>query len=233
MRPRGTAGQVPMGYRALAVLVRAVVGLLRWRLDVTGTSHVPPTGGAVVVWNHTSHVDMVTTALPILDELGRPVRPVALRSLWRRGVVGIVVRVAGCIPVDRHRPDGRHEALGAAVAAARAGDLVLIAPEGGISTTGELQPFHTGAVRIAQEAAVPVVPTVSWGTQRFATSGLRPSLRRGWRLQVVVRYGEPVLVPPGVDPVAATAALERRMADMLGGARRDHRSDVTGGREVA
>ena len=218
-RTADRASSVPLGYRLLGVLMRLLVRLLRWRLDVRGVEHVPRSGGAVVTWNHTSHVDFAVTALPLLDDAGRWVRLVALRELWSSRTLGWVPRLARCIPVDRERRAGRDHALRDAIAAGRAGDLVMVAPEGTISESFELLPFRTGAVRIAQAAGVPVLPTVSWGSHRFVTTGHPVSFRRGWRLPVVVRVGPPVDVAPDEDPVAATRRLERIVAAMLAEAR--------------
>lgn len=208
----------PRGYRFVAALVVAVSRLLRWRIDARGLDRLPA-GGVVVTWNHTSHVDFAVTALPIHLERRRMVRFLALRSLWDRPVLGWLFRRVRCIPVERGSEDGRAAALDEAVAALRAGDLVMVAPEGTISRSGDLLPFRTGAVRMAQAAGVPVVPTASWGSHRFATTGRPASVRRGWRLPVTVRVGEPLAVPPDDDPVAATAELRRRTQALLDEAR--------------
>ena len=50
-----------------------------------------------------------------------------------------------------------------------AGEAVGIFPEATISRAMELKEFKTGAVRIAAEAGVPLVPVVLWGTQRMMT----------------------------------------------------------------
>lgn len=209
----------PFGYRLIAALVRAGFRLARWRIDVEGFEHVPRSGGVVLTWNHTGHMDFAVTALPLLDRTGRWARLLALRELWQSPLLGWAPRIGHAVPVERSSAAGRVDALDAAVDALQDGHLVMVAPEGTISTTFDLQPFRTGAVRMARDAQVPVVPTASWGSHRFATTGHPPSLLRGWRLPVVVRVGEPLLVAPGEDLEAATERLRRRTSALLEEAR--------------
>ncbi len=218
MTPRRPA---PPGYRVVAAVVLACRRLLRWRIDVQGHERLPE-GGAVVTWNHVGHLDVVVTAIPLYERSPRWIRFLALRDLWARPLLGRVLRLVGCIPVDRDSDSGRAAALADAVAALRAGDLVMVAPEGRISDSRELLPFRAGAARMARAAGVPLVPTASWGSHRVSTTGRRPSLASAWRLPVTVRVGEPLHVAPDDDPVAATEELRRRTQQLLEEARRDH-----------
>ncbi|MGH3593750.1 MAG: 1-acyl-sn-glycerol-3-phosphate acyltransferase, partial [Pseudonocardiaceae bacterium] len=55
-------------YRCVA---RTAVGLFRaldLRIDVVGREHVPATGGAVVVMNHTGYFDFALAAMPFWRE---------------------------------------------------------------------------------------------------------------------------------------------------------------------
>lgn len=195
-------------YHVLARLAMTPIWLQRWRLDVEGLEHVPRSGGAVMVLNHSSFVDFFTAArLPFL-QLGRPVRMLAKASLFRSPLIGPFMRAAGHIPVERGA--GR-DALVAAVAALRRGEFIGVLPEQTISPSFELLPFKSGAVRMAQEAQVPILPAVSWGSHRFWTSGDGPHL--AWRLPVHIRFAPP-FVPDG-DPEAATAGIRTIMAGML------------------
>ena len=76
----------------------------------------------------------------------------------------------------------------------------------------ELKEFKTGAVRIAAEAGVPVVPVILWGTQRMMTKDHPRDFSRGKTITISV--GTP-LDPTGDDPAAETAELHRVMSSML------------------
>lgn len=202
-------------FRVVAWIVIALVRGARWRLRTEGLEHVPRAGGAVIAWNHHSHVDFVMTVYDIYRQLGRPVRFLAMRELWDSKVFGWVPRFADAIPVSRAVRGDRDRALADAVAALEAGHLVMVAPEGGISTTFELGTFRTGAARMAQLADVPLVPSVSWGSHRLTTTGRPFSPRRAIGIPVEVAFGPPVAVEPGADPAALTETLHARMTRML------------------
>lgn len=214
-------------FRLIAAVVIGLVRLLRWRIHTRGLGNIPACGGAVITWNHVSHVDFVMTAWDIYRRLDRPVRFMAIRELWRSPVWWWLPRVAGAIPVERSTVAGRRRAYEAAVAALRSGHLVLVAPEGRISPTGELLEFRTGAVRMAQRAGVPVVPSASRGTRRLSTTGRPLRLRAAIGLTVDVAFGPPMTVAPDRDPTAATAELRDATSQLLERLRED-RADRPG-----
>ncbi|MCC5947490.1 MAG: 1-acyl-sn-glycerol-3-phosphate acyltransferase [Nitriliruptoraceae bacterium] len=197
-------------YRAAAWVAFAVMRIQRWRFDVRGSEHLPAVGGAVIAANHTSFVDFFTTGRHAYLVQGRPVRILAKESLFRVPVFGWLMGRAEHIPV--HRGAGA-TALASAIEALRRGELVLILPEQTISPSYELLPFKRGAARMAIAAGVPLIPAVSWGTHRFATTGRRPRWR--WRLPVSVRYGEPLYPGPDDDPAQVLATLRARMEALL------------------
>lgn len=194
-------------FRAIASVVIAVVRMLRWRITTTGLEHVPRSGGAVVTWNHSGHVDVVSCVWDVVRVLRRQPHVLAKSELWRSPWTRWMVEAVGAVPVDRDSDTGRARSLASAVETLQAGKLVALAPEGTISPSFELLPFRTGAARMAQQAQVPIVPAVSWGTHRMVTSGHGFSLRRGYRIPVSVRFGEPIHVGPDDDVQAATQRL--------------------------
>jgi 1-acyl-sn-glycerol-3-phosphate acyltransferase len=102
------------------------------------------------------------------------------------------------------------------------GEVVGIFPEATISRSMELKEFKTGAVRIAAEAGVPLVPVILWGTQRMMTKDHPKDFSRGKTIAISV--GEP-LHPTGDDPVADTAELRSVMSALLDRTIRDYPAD--------
>ncbi len=202
-------------FRILAWLAIACLRLIRWRIRVRGLEHVPAVGGAVVTWNHTSHVDVVVTAYGIYRQLGRPVKVLAHANLWDSWRTRWIVRFAEAIPVERSERRSRRASYAAAVEALVGGRLVMVAPEGRISTSFEVQPMRTGAARMAQEAGVPIVPSASWGSHRLVTTGRSFSLRRAWAIPIEVGFGAPIEVGPDADVEAVTMVLRRRTTELL------------------
>jgi 1-acyl-sn-glycerol-3-phosphate acyltransferase len=192
-------------FRLLARLVIVCVWLGRWHIRTRGLEHVPRRGGAVITWNHHSHLDFVVTMYDVYRRLGRPCRYLALRELWRNRTLWWVPRLADAASL-------RH-----AVAALEQGHLVVVAPEAEISASFEVLRFRTGAARMAQAAGVPLIPSASWGSQRLSTTGHRFAPLRTIGLPVEVRFGAPLHVGPDDDVVEVTERLRDRTAELLAG----------------
>ncbi|MTV27043.1 1-acyl-sn-glycerol-3-phosphate acyltransferase [Nitriliruptoraceae bacterium ZYF776] len=214
-------------WRVIAALTVTFVRSQRWRVRVEGLEHVPGRGGAVLAFNHHSYLDFVMLGWAPVLRLRRPVRFLAKREIWASRWVGWLVRWAEAVPVDRRSATARGSAYQAAIDALTQGDLVAVAPEQTISPSFDLLPFRTGAVRMAQQAGVPIVPTVGWGTHRFATKGHRPRWRS--RLPVVVHYGPPIEVGPDEDAVEATARVEAAMTALLDEVQRGYEDGTPAG----
>ncbi len=182
--------------------------LLGQRFALTGTEHVPPTGGVLLAYNHIGYVDFVYGGLAA-NPSGRLVRFMAKRELFDHRWTGPLMRSLHHIEVDRG--DGV-QSFQTAVDALRAGEAVGIFPEATISRSFELKEFKTGTVRIAAEAGVPVLPVIMWGTQRMMTKDHPKDFSRGKTIAISV--GEP-LHPAGDDPVGDTRRLKEQMSTML------------------
>jgi len=203
------------GFRAIAAVVIALRAALGLRILSRGTGYVPRRGGAVLVWNHTSHLDLIVTMYDVYRRLGRACRFLAVRELWDLPGFRVIAWLAGPIPVDRGARASGHDPLGVAIDAVRSGELLMVAPEGRISSDLEVGPLHTGAVRIARAAQVPLVPSVSFGSHRISTTG-RPFSWGGSRgVPIVVRFGAPLHVGPDDDVTEATARLRAQLRRLL------------------
>ncbi|MEX0836007.1 MAG: lysophospholipid acyltransferase family protein [Nitriliruptor sp.] len=209
-------------WRVITGLVVAFVRLCWWQVDVQGLTNVPRQGGAVLAFNHHSYLDFVMLAWAPVLRVKRTVRFLAKREIWASPWTGWLARWAEAVPVDRSSATARADAYGAAVAALQAGDLVAVAPEQTISTSFDLLPFRTGAVRMAQRAGVPIVPVIGWGTQRLAAKDVGLHIRSGRGIPIVVRYGPPLHVGTDEDPAAATERLQEAMTELLDEVQRDY-----------
>ncbi|MDF8265880.1 lysophospholipid acyltransferase family protein [Luteipulveratus flavus] len=180
------------------------------RFTISGAHHVPRTGGAVMAMNHLSYFDYAYAGLPALDSR-RLVRWMAKKEIFDHAVMGPLMRGMKHIPVDR---EAGAAAFDEAVTALRSGEIVGVFPETTISRSYELREFKTGAVRMAMEAGVPILPTIAWGNHRVWTKDHPKQLGRS-RTPITLTVGEPVEVAPGTDPVEATARLRAVMEEML------------------
>ncbi|MEP6816132.1 MAG: lysophospholipid acyltransferase family protein, partial [Marmoricola sp.] len=94
----------------------------------------------------------------------------------------------------------------------REGEIVGIFPEATISRSFEIKEIKSGAVRIAAEAGVPLIPVILWGSQRLMTKDHPRDLSRGKTIGIHV--GEP-MHPTGDNAAAETLELRRRMSELL------------------
>jgi 1-acyl-sn-glycerol-3-phosphate acyltransferase len=186
------------------VLFRAL-GL---RFQVTGAEHVPSSGGALLAFNHVSYVDFILGGYAA-QPAGRLVRFMAKREIFDHRIAGPVMRSMHHISVDR--AEGA-ESMGDAVRYLEGGEVVGIFPEATISRSFEIKEIKSGAVRIATEAGVPLIPVVLWGTQRLMTKDHPRDLSRG--KTIAIHVGEPLDLSVG-NAAAQSRALHDRLAALL------------------
>ena len=202
------------------IIVTAKIGFraLGQTFQMTGTEHVPREGGVLLAFNHISYVDFVYGGFAAHPSR-RLVRFMSKRELFDHRWVGPLMRSLHHIEVDRGEGIASFHT---AVDYLRQGEAVGIFPEATISRSMELKEFKSGAVRIAAEAGVPIVPVILWGTQRMMTKGHPRDFSRG--KTIAIKVGEP-MHPTGANPVAETAALRSRMNEMLAEVVADYPAD--------
>jgi 1-acyl-sn-glycerol-3-phosphate acyltransferase len=126
-----------------------------------GLERVPAEGGAVVAANHLSAIDP-----PLVGAFSpRPVIFMTKAELLAIPVIGELLGWAGAFPV--RRGEGDRESVRRARALARDGHLVGVFVEGTRQRFGHPGRLHPGAVMIAIQEGVPVVPcglySFGWG----------------------------------------------------------------------
>jgi 1-acyl-sn-glycerol-3-phosphate acyltransferase len=145
-----------------------------------GEEHLPREGGYVLSANHLSNLDPWPLGLALFPR--RELRFMAKAELFRSPLWPIL-RFGGAFKV--RRGEGDEEAIETAIQLARNGEIVAIFPEGTRRRKGLVKKFqprpHTGAVRVAMAAGVPLIPAAIAGTDRITRLG---PLR--------VAYGPPV-----------------------------------------
>ena len=187
---------------------RSVFAALGLRFRITGDEHIPAVGGGVVAMNHVGYLDFALVGYAFRPKK-RMVRFMAKQEVFKHRISGPLMRGMKHIPVDRAAGADSYRA---AVKALKAGELVGVFPEATISQSFELKEFKTGAVRMAEEAGVPVFPAVVWGSQRVWTKG-RPRQFGRKKYEIRVVLGEP-FTPTG-DVTVATKELKERMQALL------------------
>ncbi|MEU8814860.1 lysophospholipid acyltransferase family protein [Actinoplanes sp. NPDC048796] len=191
-----------------ALAHRALGGYLRatWRPTVGGLDHLPATGGAILAPNHLSIGDQVFLGVLTPRHIAFWAKAEYFRGSGPRG--GLTRRVVtgmGAIPVERGGGRAVLTAFDGAIPVLKEGGLVAIFPEGTRSPDGRLYRGRTGAVRLAQQAGVPIIPVGIRGTGHLRPPGRRLPRRH----PVSVTFGPPIPV------LAETPTDIRRLTDTL------------------
>jgi 1-acyl-sn-glycerol-3-phosphate acyltransferase len=131
------------------------------KVRVAGAERIPP-ATCLFVANHTSTVD----APAVVGAIPRRIAILLKESLFRWPVVGRAFLVARFIPVDRKSRESAISSVDKATVAMRNGQSFLIYPEGTRSPDGRLQTFKKGAVMMAINAGVQIVPVACSGAHR-------------------------------------------------------------------
>jgi 1-acyl-sn-glycerol-3-phosphate acyltransferase len=218
---------VELVYPPVILGCKTLFRVLDVRLDLQGTEHIPAAGGAVLACTHVSYLDFIFCGLAALPAKRRT-RFMAKQQIFGNRIAGPLMRGMRHISVDRSAGQASYRE---AVAALRAGEVVGVFPEATISRSFTVKPIKSGAVRMAAEAGVPVVPVTVWGSQRLWTKG-RPRHLTQRHVPVLIRAGEPFHPGREDDQDELTADLRARMAALLDEAQRDYPDTAEPGTEA-
>ena len=187
-------------------LGRAIMGI---DIDVAGLDRLDRTTPCVFMSNHLSFLD----APLLVTVLDRPVRSIVKRFVFRIPVLGLGMRFAGYVPVDREGLGQGRKRIALAVRLIREkGYSFLVYPEGLRSWNGRLQPFRRGGFFLALESGAPIVPVSVRGTYE-----LMP--RTTWRIRrgrVRIIFHKPIDVS-GFTPETMPALMDRVRAAIASG----------------
>lgn len=177
----GTAGAL---YPAAVVGLRVALALAGIRVRLEGVENIPA-GACLFMPNHTSAIDPVA----VFVFLPRRVAFLAKKELFEIPLLGVAMRSASFLSVDRSSREAAAASADRAAEQLRAGISTVIYPEGTRSRDGRLLPFKRGGFLMAIRAGRPVVPITIVGAERLMPKG------RWW-----LRPGEIVLAfHPAID----------------------------------
>jgi 1-acyl-sn-glycerol-3-phosphate acyltransferase len=192
--------------RAAALLVKALLGCVA-QLRVLGSENANLDSAFLLAANHISHFDP-----PVISAVvSRKIDWMAMAEFFPVPLLGSFLRAVDAFPADRDRAD--RATIRAALERLKAVRIVGIFPEGGIRDGArsvlEGAPLRSGAAALAHMAAVPIVPCVILGTDRFYA-------RKSWlplrRTPVWIAFGDPIPHGAGLDKAAARARTEAQLA---------------------
>jgi 1-acyl-sn-glycerol-3-phosphate acyltransferase len=185
--------------------------VLRWMIEnigfrfllkferVEGTDNFPAAGPVIVMINHIAFVDPIV----VMASLPRNIVPMAKVEAYQYPVWGIFPKLWEVIPVRRQSID--RKALRHAINVLRAGESILIAPEG--TRGSQLQRGKEGVAFLGSRTNAAIVPVAIEGTEGF------PSVNpKRWKQSgAVVKIGEPFRFV--ANRGSANGDLLRKMTD--------------------
>lgn len=163
-------------------LVAFLISKTFWFIKYKGIENIPPknVGGFVISANHQTYVDPVWVCLL----MRRKMRFMAYDKAFNWPFVGRLITYLGAFPVST---DGGEsiKAVKEALRTLRDGAVLTVFPEGAREfSDGEMFPFKTGAVQIAYQAGVPILPVTIRGGNKIWPRGQKyPRLFR--RVEVI------------------------------------------------
>jgi acyl-[acyl-carrier-protein]-phospholipid O-acyltransferase/long-chain-fatty-acid--[acyl-carrier-protein] ligase len=186
-----------------------------FRIEVHGLDNLTNAGpNLIIALNHVSFLD-AGLALSLRNR--KPVFAIDV-GIAKRWWVRPFVKLTNAMPLDPLKP----MAVRTLIEAVRAGNALIIFPEGRITVTGSLMKVYDGAAMIADKSDAEIVPVRIEGLEQTPFSRLSTTqVRRRWFPKVKVTILEPVKL--AVDPelkgrkrrLAAGAALYGIMSDLV------------------
>jgi 1-acyl-sn-glycerol-3-phosphate acyltransferase len=153
----------PVHYRTGRWFRRLGVAMTRvnpaWKLEMSGTRITDPRHPYVVVSNHQSMAD-----IPLISHVPWEMKWVGKVELFRLPAVGLMMKLANDIPVDRADRRSGAKMLLRCLKVLEQKCSVMFFPEGTRSPDALLGRFNEGAFHIAIKAQVPVLPLVIEGS---------------------------------------------------------------------
>lgn len=190
-----------------AVIRLLLVGFARlWlRLGARGNEHVPAEGSYIFAPVHRSNIDF----LLLLICTKRRIRYLSKDTIFK-GIWDTIFTALGAIPVVRGTAD--REALQTCISVAKAGDPLVIFPEGARQHGPDVQELFDGAAFVQSRTGVPIVPVGIGGSEPAMPKGAKFIRPRKVRLVV----GPPLPAPAADGPKARRAAIKATTAELHG-----------------
>jgi 1-acyl-sn-glycerol-3-phosphate acyltransferase len=163
-------------------LIAYLISKTFWFIRYSGRENIPPpsAGCFLIAANHPTYVDPVWICLPFRRRL----RFMAYDKAFEWRFVGPLIRYLGAFPIS-HGSGITVSEVKETLRALSDGAILTVFPEGVREfSDGLFLPFRTGAVRIAMQAGVPILPvTIRGGNRIWPRNQKYPNLFR--RVEII------------------------------------------------
>lgn len=156
-----------------ALIIRPVV-LLIFGVHVRGREHLNSDNPYIIVANHNSHLDtLVLMSLFPLGQIHR-IRPVAAADYFMKNrlIAWFSTQFIGIIPLSRKVERSQTNPLEPLRQALKAGDSIILFPEGSRGEAEQMSKFKSGVAHLAKMTPdIPVIPIYLGGAGKVLPKG--------------------------------------------------------------
>ena len=139
--------------RKIIIPIARLVMTVLFRPEIYGKENIPKEGGYILAANHLSFWDPIFVGAFLTE---RKINFMAKAELFRFKPFGALISACGAMPVNRGTKDA--SAVLNTVELLKSGNVLGIFPEGTRVRKGKKSNPKKGTVRMAQMAAVPIIP---------------------------------------------------------------------------
>lgn len=190
----------PLVYALTRLLLRLV-----FRVRVRGLEHYPGAGRRLVIANHTSWLDAALLAAFLPDKPVFAVDTQIARMRW----VKPFLRLVTAYPIDPTQP----MLLKTLCACVEEGRMVVVFPEGRLSTTGGLMKVYDGAGFIAHHTGATIVPIHIDGAHLSVFTRLAHKYRRRLFPRITLTISPPRAIPEALPRDEWTPFVYRLLSE--------------------
>lgn len=220
-------GPLPLSQRTSSALIHGTLAAVErfggWQVRVIDDGGLATLRGAdplLIACNHESNVDPVVVMSRIGERAFRTrlvsdhaavalaMRPAsATTNIWHSLQLTVALRAYQALVVRGELAGQR--AVDAMVQVLRAGDSILIFPEGDYTLDGVMLPLKSGVARAALATGVPILPVRLDGTRRTMPSRSETATRRP---RITIRFAPPIVPTAGDNVASLLARLTQALA---------------------
>lgn len=153
------AGQI---FETPARVSRKVIEKSKSTVTVIGEENMP-SEPVLIVANHQGIFDI----LVLLGYLDKPVGFIAKKEIKKIPIINKWMEQLNCVFIDRSNRRAAIKVIDDGIASLKAGQSMVIFPEGTRSKSEKVNSFKSGSLRLGTRASVPIVPVSINGTYKM------------------------------------------------------------------
>jgi acyl-[acyl-carrier-protein]-phospholipid O-acyltransferase/long-chain-fatty-acid--[acyl-carrier-protein] ligase len=185
--------------------------LFRWLFDlkVYHQDRLKLSGPSVIMPNHVSFLDAILMYLILPSSVWFVVNS----EIAANPLVAFALRFRPHVKIDNRNPYSLRTIIGVV----RAGNPVVLFPEGRISTTGSLMKMYTGAAMVARKTGAQIYPIILRGPEYSKLSHVTDKLKSQWFPAIRIYVGEPKTLTPdeNLSFKAQKESLNNHLLDIM------------------